>query len=1091
MSGFSSSVENCVFVNNSAVIMGGAIWLQINHYNAGFTVANSYFDGNFASNGGAIAFNGAECTVKNCSFVKNRAKQDGGAFYVEYSDRGYNIEYCSFVNNTASFYGTAIHSMVWPHADNNWWGSNNPAWEEVISYRTLYVPSTYVVLNGTADTQNTTKGSEVKLSYAFYKSGTSEVFSEMCRPIELSATAGDLGKDSGYLVNGEFSTEFWSYWLGEIEIAAIVDNQEIKINISVEPTKWYVNSTVASSGNGKSAESAFKTLQEALDVAIDDDTIMIASGTYTGTNNTGLVINNITHFVKYGDGEVIFDACGDGRIWSVTAGRIYINGLTFKNGKSGDGGALSFYSAPLQGSIINATFINNTAEHGGAIYCDQDAGDVTITGEFIGNSADLGSAFYFFEYISFITISGDFINNTGQNLVYAGENGYENFIRDSIFINNNVDKIVDADEVRINFIDTWFGNNATNYNETPSNVGIDLDNWLFLNATADPDELAINEASAISFKLYSYNANSPAISEYNASKMNAQLDLTQTLGELNQVTALVGEKVSYTARQRGNAGVTGKFETASYKVNIVNFENASVSVNNDTLDLNVGGNFTIVATTAPEGLNVTFVPDDSGVVNVDENGVVTALKEGSATITVTINEVGYYANSTTVAVNVTKVPTEIIIANDTLDLKVLDEVATGATLIPAGAGNLTYISSDYDIVIVENDNIVPLAEGSAVITVCFDGDDTYAAAEEKTISVTISLKAASVSVENDALNLNVGDNSTIVATTTPKGLDVTYVPDDSGVVSVDDYGVVTALKEGTALITVKVGGNGVYVENSTTVTVTVKVPTAINAVYNDESGELVATLTNNVTGQPIKGAYIVIKLAHETFKVKTNSTGQATLSTADIAPGSYVATVSYKGSAHYLPSNTTVDVAFMEYANITAVYDADANEITVTLVGNVSGKALKGAYVYVKLGNTKYKVKIDANGQGKLSLANATPGNYTVSVAYNGGAKYYAANTTVDVAFMGYANITAVYDDSTKDLTVTLVNNASGNAIKGAYVYVKVDGKTSKVKIDATGQGKLSLTDLAPGTYDAILTYKGSANKYYPANTTAEIIVKG
>ena len=30
--------------------------------------------------------------------------------------------------------------------------------------------------------------------------------------------------------------------------------------------------------------------------------------------------------------------------------------------------------------------------------------------------------------------------------------------------------------------------------------------------------------------------------------------------------------------------------------------------------------------TVPDGLDVTFVPDNSGVVSVDENGVVTALK---------------------------------------------------------------------------------------------------------------------------------------------------------------------------------------------------------------------------------------------------------------------------------------------------------------------------------------------------------------------------------------------------------------------------------------------------------------------------------
>ena len=73
--------------------------------------------------------------------------------------------------------------------------------------------------------------------------------------------------------------------------------------------------------------------------------------------------------------------------------------------------------------------------------------------------------------------------------------------------------------------------------------------------------------------------------------------------------------------------------------------------------------------------------------------------------------------------------------------------------------------------------------------------------------------------------------SLFVATTTPARLNVTCVPDDNG--------AGTTLKEGSDLISVKIGGDDVFIENSTTFTVTVsKVPNAINTVYNCESGEL-------------------------------------------------------------------------------------------------------------------------------------------------------------------------------------------------------------------------------------------------------------
>ena len=63
---------------------------------------------------------------------------------------------------------------------------------------------------------------------------------------------------------------------------------------------------------------------------------------------------------------------------------------------------------------------------------------------------------------------------------------------------------------------------------------------------------------------------------------------------------------------------------------------------------------------------------------VDSDGKITAHAEGSAIITATVGGDGVYAlNSTNVAVTVSKVPTEINIANATVNLEVKDEVDSG------------------------------------------------------------------------------------------------------------------------------------------------------------------------------------------------------------------------------------------------------------------------------------------------------------------------------------------------------------------------------------------------------------------------------
>lgn len=182
---------------------------------------------------------------------------------------------------------------------------------------------------------------------------------------------------------------------------------------------------------------------------------------------------------------------------------------------------------------------------------------------------------------------------------------------------------------------------------------------------------------------------------------------------------------------------------------------------------------------------------------------------------------GCFVNSKSVGYSIKKVATEISVSESSLNLKVNEEVATGATLTPAEAGSLTYSSSNESVAQVVGGKIKASAEGTATITVSFPGNTNYAAATSKTITVNVGLNVSSVSVDQSTVNLYVGGTHNIVATTTPDGLNVNYVQDDSGVYSVDGDGKITALKEGTGTITVKVGGDGVYAETTTTVTVTV------------------------------------------------------------------------------------------------------------------------------------------------------------------------------------------------------------------------------------------------------------------------------
>ena len=186
---------------------------------------------------------------------------------------------------------------------------------------------------------------------------------------------------------------------------------------------WYVNGSKNSSGDGKSETTAFKTLKEAINNANDNDTIIIASGEYKGTNNVNLMINKNLNFMKLGDGGVIFDAEGLSRIWTVTATSINITGLIFKNGKANRqmGGAIYFKNI-LTNFKINATFINNTAIWGGAIYINSGGFSGNLTGSYINNTARYNGGAIYINYDGFSgNLSGTYINNSGGVITIHGD----------------------------------------------------------------------------------------------------------------------------------------------------------------------------------------------------------------------------------------------------------------------------------------------------------------------------------------------------------------------------------------------------------------------------------------------------------------------------------------------------------------------------------------------------------------------------------------------------------------------------------------------------------------------------------------------
>ena len=278
---------------------------------------------------------------------------------------------------------------------------------------------------------------------------------------------------------------------------------------------------------------------------------------------------------------------------------------------------------------------------------------------------------------------------------------------------------------------------------------------------------------------------------------------------------------------------------------------------------------------------VTYTSGASSIATVDENGKITAVGYGTATIT--ISDPGSTTNkpgTKTVTVNVPDNRTEsnLKVQNDELTV---DRNATVQINVTQHDGALTYRSVDEDIATVDADGVVTgLLAGEATIVVSDAGSEN---AKAGSINVTVTVndtRAESQLAITSGTNIEIEMANSRTATITTSGAAgaLSYESSDESIASVSAEGVITGKKAGTVEITVSDAGNDSYKPGTATITVTViPVPTLdpVTWIVNDKN-----TLKN--------GASFVAN-ANNTF-VSTDETGSELLyvagSSCKIADGS-------------------------------------------------------------------------------------------------------------------------------------------------------------------------------------------------------------
>ena len=255
--------------------------------------------------------------------------------------------------------------------------------------------------------------------------------------------------------------------------------------------------------------------------------------------------------------------------------------------------------------------------------------------------------------------------------------------------------------------------------------------------------------------------------------------------------------------------VDGSF-TATFTATVTGVRVTSVMLDDDEELIEIGNTYQLTATVLPADASdksVTWSSSDEAVATVSDAGLVTAVAQGTATITVTTTDGSF---TSTFTATVPGPPVESVSLDDDEETIIAGETyQLTATVLPGTAEDKSVMwSSDNESVATVSDAglVTAVDEGTATITVTtVDGGRTA------TFVANVIVAVASVELNDEEERILVGGTYTLTATVLPANAtdrSITWRSSNETVATVSDQGVITGLVPGQSLITVTaVDGN--------------------------------------------------------------------------------------------------------------------------------------------------------------------------------------------------------------------------------------------------------------------------------------------
>lgn len=298
-----------------------------------------------------------------------------------------------------------------------------------------------------------------------------------------------------------------------------------------------------------------------------------------------------------------------------------------------------------------------------------------------------------------------------------------------------------------------------------------------LSASAEP-----NDASN---KTLNYNSGNMSIATVNGSGL---------------ITAIKAGSTTITVSAADGSGVSKTVPLT------VRQKAASIAISNPITELYIGATHQLNVGILPADTtdkSVSFSSSDPAIAAVSESGLITPIKKGTVTITASTWDSSNLSTSMTFTVK--KYVQSITLSDTNLTLYTGENKTVTVSVLPEDADNKTYsfTSSNTAVATVTSaGKITAVKAGSATVTVIALDRSTVTS----TVRVTVLQKATSISIDKSITALYTGTAYRLRCTVLPLDTtdkSVTFSSSDTSVLTIDETGLITAKKAGTAIITIR------------------------------------------------------------------------------------------------------------------------------------------------------------------------------------------------------------------------------------------------------------------------------------------------